>query len=136
MNPKIEEIIRKDEESLWKWEERTQAMRLQGERTREKLNKLPLRRALPIEYMKWLRGFIEAGGSPTHSYEYSMPNSLSIATRSFELEDGMCGALAVNVIVPIGIECRGGARGHCNLYYMDEFRCDGGFVPIYTDTRF
>jgi len=91
-----------------------------------------LKKANPIHYSKWLEGFIENGGEPTHSYNYPMPDSWYVATRDFETFY-LCGSSAIHIIVPENINWLGGYLGHCNLYFMKDYIHKGSWVPIYSD---
>jgi hypothetical protein len=91
------------------------------------------RPARPDEYEAWLRGYIESGGKITHAYQYPMPNNFHVANLDFELPS-LCGASAIELIVPCGVTISGIDIGHCNLYKMDGFKYRGfGWFPIYTN---
>lgn len=88
------------------------------------------------DYLAWLKGYVNAGNSPTHYYEYPFErwNNFYIAKKDIHLVR-LCGASAINIIVPNGINVLGGDRGHCNVFYYDgyEYR---GIVPVFSDTVF
>lgn len=44
-----------------------------------------LRNARSVDYSKWLIGYIESGGKPTHSYNYDLPSDFYIAIRNFSI---------------------------------------------------
>lgn len=104
-----------------------------------------LREAKSEDYMGWLRGHMEAGGKPTHYYDRDMSTrNFYVAMDDFTLPT-MHGSMAVSVIVPKGIEVGNIGEsdepsseeiGHNKLYFMDGYREEGGFVPVYADTVF
>jgi hypothetical protein len=95
-----------------------------------------LRKALPYEYSVWITGFIKAEGKPTHSYNYGMPDKFLVANDNFTLCPEY-GSGSRNIIVPVGIkvEFKRSNVGHNNLYFMDEFKQIGDWVPVYKDTH-
>lgn len=88
--------------------------------------------ANPNEYASWLRGYMEQGRVPTHTYNYRMPGDFYIARRDLRLIP-LYGASSVHVIVPEGVTVTKveGDIGHSTIYYMDGYRVDGGWVPLY-----
>jgi len=91
--------------------------------------------AIVVDYIKWMKGYLEKGGKPTHHHDSNMPwgrGGFLVAKCDFEL-DGECGANACNIIVPEGVKFLGGDMGHCNLYFMEDFSVKGGCVPTYND---
>jgi hypothetical protein len=104
-----------------------------------------LRQAEVADYMDWLKGFMEAGGSPTHFYDYDMPTKEWFMAESDLVMPPMYGVSSVNVIVPTGVEVGRIEQknknnfhdvGHNNLYFEDGFVSESGFVPVYKDTTF
>ncbi len=95
-----------------------------------------IRHATQTDYEKWLRGYLESGKLPTHSYDYIFPDRWYVATRGFNMIP-MCGASAIQIIVPKKIRVTSfQGIGHCNIYFMDGFRHEGFWVPIYEGMRF
>lgn len=76
-----------------------------------------LRPATPAEYSKWLRAWLENGGSISHAYDYPM-NGMLIALRGFLLPP-LYGAHSVEIIVPSGVEIECMEPGHNRLYFVD-----------------
>lgn len=136
LTPKIAELIAEEELRSKEWNERNERNRKESAKTERYIRSLPFRQATPNEYIEWLRGYFENGGTPTHYYKYPIPDYFVVATNDFALTDSMCGALSMYIIVPKGVTCLSGRRGHCMLYYMDGFRVDGGFVPVFNNTTF
>lgn len=93
-----------------------------------------LRPASRSDYIKWLRAYVEAGNEPTHYYDHPFDqwDNFYVAKRDFELIP-LCGASAINIIVPEGVKCLGGSRGHINLYFY-EGPAAKGTVPVFNDT--
>lgn len=87
------------------------------------------------DYSLWLKGFMEAGGIPTHCYNYNMPEYFCVATGDFVLQP-LYGSDAIKVIIPVGVEVRGEDIGHCNLFFMDGYKHKGRWVPLYNDFEF
>lgn len=88
------------------------------------------------EYLIWLRAWIDAGHAPTHAYDYPWERQAwYTATRDFHL-GSECGADAVNIVVPSGIQHVGGGLGHNQLYVMDGPAQHGGVVPVFSDPAF
>ena len=93
-------------------------------------------RASKRDYEKWLAGYLNQGGKPTHSYDYGMPeDSWLVATKDFQIE-ALHGSDSLQIIVKSGVIFKGGELGHTNLYFMDDFKLMGGWVPVYSDIKF
>ena len=88
------------------------------------------------DYTKWLRGFVDAGNTPTHyySYPFSRWDSFYVAKKDFELVP-LYGADSINIIVPEGITILGGSRGHNNIFCYNGYK-HRGTVPVFSDTVF
>lgn len=95
-----------------------------------------LRKANRVDYIQWLEGFVDAGNTPTHYYEYpfSRWNSFYIAKKDFELAP-LYGADSISIIVPDGITILGGSRGHTNVFCYSGYKHRGS-VPVFSDTVF
>ena len=74
-----------------------------------------------IDYAIWLKGYLEGGGRITNTYDYNMPDDeCYLATESFEIPDGACGALSFNVIVcDPDIQVTEAGHSHCQVYRLD-----------------
>ena len=93
-------------------------------------------RASKRDYEKWLAGYMGQGGKPTHSYDYDMPkDKWLVATKDFQIE-ALHGSDSLQIIVKSGVIFKGGELGHTNLYFMDDFKLMGGWVPVYSDIKF
>ena len=93
-------------------------------------------RASKKDYEKWLAGYMNQGGKPTNSYDYDMPeDKWFLATKDFQIE-ALHGSNSLQIIVKSGVIFKGGELGHTNLYFMDDFKLMGGWVPVYRDIRF
>ena len=93
-------------------------------------------RASKRGYEKWLAGYMSQGGKPTHSYDYDMPEDRwVIAIKDFQIEP-LHGSDSLQIIVKSGVIFKGGDLGHTNLYFMDDFKLMGGWVPVYSDIKF
>lgn len=91
------------------------------------------------DYKNWLRGFLENGGKPTHSYDCSIEdqiNNMFVAKEDFEIMP-FFGDSSVSIIVPKGIKYSGEV-GHNVLYFEENYQVKGGDmeVPIYKDIKF
>jgi len=97
------------------------------------------------DYMVWLRGFIKAGGAPTHAYDYPWErNNFGHRTWFTVVRDctipPLYGSSSLSLIVMPGVQINGGATakelmgiGHNSVYWMDGFT-HNSIVPIYSDT--
>lgn len=94
-------------------------------------------RASSSDYKKWLKGYLEKGGKPTHVYNYPLPHDWFIATDNFTILP-LYGAQSINIIVPEGIFADIGVKGlgHNNLYFIKDFSTSGSWIPIYDDIEF
>jgi hypothetical protein len=104
-----------------------------------------LTQAEVTDYVNWLRGYMEAGGTPTHFYDSDMSTEGWFKAESDLEMPPMYGASSVSVIVPKGVEVERIKQnsnaafhdvGHNNLYFEDGFVSESGFVPVYRDTTF
>ena len=135
MHEKLKEFIRKERQRDREWcEERERMMEEDRQRraTRDAEIMPKLKPAYAHNYKKWLRGYLENGGTPTHWYDYGLPDSFYVAKRNIEMTP-LFGSTAINIIVPKGIDVSGNL-GHCNLYFMDGFKAKGRWIPVYGNT--
>ena len=101
---KVKEIRKEAEQEDIDWKKMIEEERKLRELKIEKFNnecRPFLRKASVEEYEDWLIGFMESGGKPSHCYSYDMPN-FYVAIGNFKLFR-LCGASAVNIIVPHNI---------------------------------
>lgn len=122
-----ETVVKQEREE---YEKRRREQEEETERLKTELLFLPLSSATALDYAQWMRGFIKAGGRPSHHYGYNMPDSFVVAYDSFECPR-LCGVFARNIIVPEGVEVE--PNGHCNCFYLKDFTAKGGCVPMYND---
>lgn len=95
-----------------------------------------LRPATLDEYLTWLRTWLTDWRPPTHAYDYPWARQAWLtATRDFAL-GGECGADAVHILVPDGIDYARGELGHNQLYFMNGPVQCGGQVPVFSDPEF
>ncbi|MEM5829821.1 MAG: hypothetical protein QW040_03805 [Candidatus Aenigmatarchaeota archaeon] len=95
-----------------------------------------LSHATPRDYAKWLFGYLLKDELPTHMCSFKMPdNKFYVAKKNFRTaalygEDSIC------IIVPEGIEWKGGRLGDCCLYFMKNFEEVGKkWIPVYRDVK-
>ncbi len=99
-----------------------------------------LRPANPEDYSAWLRGYREAGGTPTRFHDYPMRkddhDKWYVATEHLEIPP-LCGAASVNIIVPAEIVALiGKGHSHNDVYYMDGYRTNRSVaVRVFSDTE-
>jgi hypothetical protein len=100
-----------------------------------------LRPAQPWEYGAWLKGYLLAGGRPTHIYDHRM-TEMYVALTDLSIRP-LYGADSLNIILPEGIREDGGDTGHVNLFIVNKYLQRGfhqrtpttpEFVPVYSDT--
>ncbi|MFJ5984365.1 hypothetical protein [Lentzea sp. NPDC092896] len=95
------------------------------------------------QYIEWLRGYTAKGGRPTHSYDYEFKaERWRYAPREFAV-NGECGSRSTQVILGPGAQALNpnpwkpfGGFGHNNLYWLDDFKVIGRWVPIYSNPEF
>jgi hypothetical protein len=138
---KVTDVISKSREDKKRrdaeWDEMQEQHKLEH-RHREEIKQggvMPhLRPATPKDYNRWLTGYIQNGGEPSHCYDYPMTRArFYIAIRDFVLHP-FYGAQSINVIVPVGVNVSVYDAGHNSVFYMEEFK-KGAFttVPLYSD---
>lgn len=101
---------------------------------REALIDKYLRPATINDYTKWLKGYILRGMTVSLVYQQNFPRrNFFVATRDIPEMPRLCGALAVNIIVPEGVQAPKLTEhmpyGHSVLYFMDGFEIYGGKTP-------
>ena len=139
LNAKLQSLRKEAEERARAWEIR-EALYLQRHMDSRRLKELKIlprmKRARIEDYTEWLRGYMENGGIPSHVYDYPMPQcSFFVASQDFELFP-LYGTSSMEIIIPKGIHFLGGERGHTNLYFMEDFRNVGSWVPLFNDIKF
>lgn len=123
----------KDHDSIHHWQR--VASRLRGE-WKEKVLKKKSRRATYGEYESWLAGYMLREGEDLDVRFKDLPFS-SFADEFLRLKEDiklarLCGSSSVSLLVPAGVEVTGD-RGHCKIYYEDEYRVEGGKAVVYSD---
>jgi hypothetical protein len=98
------------------------------------------RPASPGEYMAWLKGYVLAGGEPTHFYDYPL-REMWMALGHLEVRP-LYGAFSMRILVPDGVCEDGGPTGHTDLfiisnghYYTRGFHDRPSSVPMWSNTR-
>ena len=88
----------------------------------------------PCVYAKWLQLFIRAGGEITHPYNYNLPTSFYMVEEDYHLviPEGLCGALAVELVVPPSSTYEHAGFDHVNVFDM-ALRTKPSWVPLYND---
>jgi len=91
------------------------------------------------DYLKWLEGFFNNGGLPSHCYDYPFERRDFYIARCSLKVPALYGAMRLHIIVPAGIDVQptDNARGfgHTEIFWMDGFKTNGS-VSIYNDTNF
>lgn len=94
------------------------------------LEKNGLRLAEPREFADWVEGHLHlADGRHDYSFPPNGMHRIFVATRDFELPE-LHGALAIDVIVPEGIEVRHERLGDNRIYRIDGFHTTGPDIRI------
>ncbi len=116
----------------------------------EYINPIDFLPATAHDYADWLFAYVDAGGQPTHFYDYPMPKrDFVVARRDVDIYPRH-GAHSVNIIVPAGINPTIIGLGHCIVYYLPtpprgRFRSGkhtsppehlGYVIPVYSDEVF
>lgn len=99
--------------------------------------------ATVMQYVNWLKGFVESGRVPTHSYDYSFDRMRFRYAPDFFVVNGECGASSHHVILGRGARVLNpnpwkpfGGYGHNELFLMDRYEVAGGVVPVFSDPEF
>jgi hypothetical protein len=90
-----------------------------------------LRPASVAEYAAFVADYLTAGGQIRYVRDSPM-RRVWVAREDFTLP-GLCGAAAIDILVPKGIHYLGGDRGHCTLYFADGPSVAGSGVELYSD---
>lgn len=123
--------VRKERERF----EREQPYEALQDRVKKELNP-KLRRAVPQDYVQFLRGYMSNGQNPTHVYNYNLPDSFYVAKENFATLP-LYGSMAIEIIVPPHVEVdMSEGLGHCNLYFLKDYTVEGGWIPVYQNTNF
>lgn len=94
------------------------------------------------EYAAWLKGYMEAGGTPTHFYDYDTPK-FWVAAADLQIRP-LYGSASMQIVVPEGIGYEDDVfTGHTSLFVTrtrSHFTVFGNlhhppFVPVYQDTE-
>lgn len=136
LKEKIEQLIKREHElELLRQKERDEDNKKYTEINKlrnEFINKY-LTIASRKEYLKWLEGYIKEN-NPTHYYDYDFDNrNFYIARKDFLLDIAFYGSSLLNIIIPKNITATIEEEGHCNLFYMDGFRTNSNWIPVYKD---
>lgn len=110
------------------------------------INPLDFMPASAHDYADWLFPFLDAGGEPTHFYDYTFPDGFVIALRDVDIKPRY-GANSVNILVPANITATIIGLGHDNVYYLPETKSTwrtkvavpehkGHVIPVYADPVF
>lgn len=96
-----------------------------------------LDKANKSDWLCWIRGYIKNGGEITHFYDYGFyRHDWYLIREDFIFDIDAYGANSFNVIVMPGINVTIKKMGHCQIYFMDDFKMEGNieFVPCYSNT--
>lgn len=105
-----------------------------ADQVRNTLISTMLRPATVEDYDRWMKEFLAAGGTPSHSYGYNLPSEFYVARGAFDLPP-LYGAQSMAVIVPADITVtQMSGPGHNTLFFMDHGTHAGSWVPTYNDT--
>lgn len=133
MRKELDELRKRKEESDRDWDAK---QRRHETEYRERMSEFDvkvrphLHPASANDFKRWLKGFLDNGGVPRHMYDYPRDRTY-VAHESFEMVP-MFGASSLDIIAMKGVKITG-QKGHCNIFYMDNFVCDGT-VSIHIDT--
>ncbi len=83
------------------------------------------------DYLAWYEGYVANGGSPTIYYRSSFECLLwYIANEDLKMPVALHDEMAVNIIVPEGVDVADGDWGENKFFKMDNFEASGS-VPIF-----
>ena len=122
-----------------------QIHRAKEEQRREHFNNMcktiiqSIHKASVEDYLKWLEGFFNGGGSPSYCYDYPFEQEKFYITHHPLELPALYGVLAFKLIVPVGVDVRPieviQDFGHIDIFWMDGFKTNGS-IPIFSDTDF
>lgn len=92
---------------------------------------LGLRKMSIDEYRHWLTGYLKNGGKITHYYDYPFGRQTFYTAMSSGHLTPQYGASSFCVLAPAGVKITSG--GHNNVFHVDGYTTDGGFVPMFSD---
>lgn len=105
------------------------------EMTRDRVHHLLLdgsgiRAARPEEFADWVQGHLSQGrGTQDYSFIPNGMNRIYVATRDLELP-ALHGALAINLIVPAGVEVKYSDLGDNRLFLMKDYAATAQDIRI------
>lgn len=83
-------------------------------------------------YIKWLEGYVASGGKIRHAYDHTFPGTMYVAKKDCTVTP-LYGENTVEIIVPEHINVTIEELGHNTLYFMKDFKIEGGSASIYSD---
>lgn len=88
------------------------------------------------DYTAWLRGYMDRGKEPNHIVDHPFDgDKFYVITRNMEIPT-LHGAMAVNLIIPEGVEVSFRDIGHTSLYFMKGYTTTDRSVTVYSDIVF
>ncbi len=134
----LDDVVREERKKEQEWQDRMRKYKAESNAKKKLAEEELYPRLRPAEvkdYLDWLKGYIENGGKPTHVYNYPFSRWDWYVATIFLKPIRLCGASAVNIIVPADIQVESGDWGHCRLFFMNGYKAIGS-VPIFADTNF
>jgi hypothetical protein len=99
-----------------------------------------LRPASLQEYEKWMSGYIRVWGdcrlAPVDCPFSSLADEFFVASGRILKMEPLHGAKSINIIVPENVDVVGTDIGHCNLFFMRQYRFRGIYAMVSSDMNF
>ncbi len=99
-----------------------------------------LRPASLQEYEKWMSGYIRVWGDCRLD---AVDCPFSLLAHEFFVASGpilkmepLHGAMSINIIIPVNVDVVGADIGHCNLFFMRQYRLRGIYAMVFSDMNF
>jgi hypothetical protein len=97
------------------------------------------------DYAQWLRGYVKNGGKVTHHYDYPFSRARFLYASEDVTVDSRkeYGARSRSIIARKGVKVTRSdpsqsfdGWGHTKVYWLDGYRANDTFVPVYSDAVF
>ena len=96
-----------------------------------------LRNATREDYLPWLKGYLEKGGSVTHFYNHPFLGwDWYVAEKNINIAANFVGSIQPQIIIPRGISITNRDWGACKLFFIENYETTSWVIPSFEDTPF